>query len=132
MEFGEPPEFCPLCNTEEKFETKNSLFTDALAKFKDLEPKHTPVIAVQKKSTIVSDVPCKEIDVRIGKVMHELEDANHINYIDFYLDNKFFTRIPTSPQLQPAVSLFLKAPGSKTRAVCFCSAHGYWQAEAQL
>jgi desulfoferrodoxin-like iron-binding protein len=134
VEFGNPPEFCPVCNAEEKFEFKNSIFSDALAKMKekDGEAKHTPVIAVQKKSTFLSDVPGKEIDVRVGKVMHELETANHIHYIDFYIDDKFFTRHPASPQIYPALIFFLKAPGAKIRAVSFCTAHGYWQAEAQL
>ncbi len=132
MEFGDAPEFCPICNAEEKFSQNNSIFTDAVAKSKDESVNHTPVFTVPKKSTQVTDVPCKEVFIQVGKKMHPVEEKNHIHFIDFYLDDKFFTRFPTSPHMYSAVSLFLKDSKSKLRAVAFCTMHGYWQAETQL
>jgi desulfoferrodoxin-like iron-binding protein len=132
VEFGSAPEFCPVCNTEEKFSLSNSIFSDAIAKWKDEEVNHTPVIAMQKKSTLVSDVPCREIGIRVGKKMHPVEEKDHIHFMDFYLDDKFFTRFPTSPHMYSAVSLFLKDSKSRLRAIAYCNMHGHWQAEAQL
>jgi desulfoferrodoxin-like iron-binding protein len=132
VEFGIPPEFCPVCNTEERFSPKPSIFDDATAKLKDGGAKHTPVIRVQQTSTIVSDVPCKEVLVRVGETMHEVEQANHIHFIDFYLDDRFFTRFFASPHMQPAVVLFVKSRAAKIQAVSFCSMHGFWRAEASL
>jgi desulfoferrodoxin-like iron-binding protein len=132
VEFGAAPEFCPVCHTEEKFKSKDSIFSEAKAKLQDGGAKHIPVIRVQQTSTLVSDVPCKEILVRVGETMHEVEQANHIHFVDFYLDGRFFTRFFASPHLQPAVVLFVKGPASKVMAVSFCSMHGFWQAEAAL
>ena len=132
VEFGTAPEFCPVCHAEERFRIKNTIFADALAKLKDGGAKHTPVIRVQEKSTLVSDVPCKEVHVRVGEIMHELEPKNHIHFIDFYLDGRFFTRFFASPEMQPAVVLFVKAPASKIKAVSYCNLHGFWQAEVPL
>ena len=55
VEFGSAPEFCPVCHTEERFSGKDSIFSDAMAKLKDGSAKHTPVIRVQEKSTLVQD-----------------------------------------------------------------------------
>jgi desulfoferrodoxin-like iron-binding protein len=132
VEFRDPPEFCPVCHAEEQFNTKSSIFTDALAKWKDGEAKHTPVIRVQEKSALVSEVPCKEVYVRVGKTMHELEKANHIHFVDFYLDEMFFTRFFASPHMQPAVVFFVVGDAAKIRAVAYCSKHGFWKAEAPL
>jgi desulfoferrodoxin (superoxide reductase-like protein) len=87
---------------------------------------------VQQKSTLVADVPCKEVLVRVGETMHESDQANHIHFIDFYLDGAFFTRFFASPHMQPAVVLFVRSPAAKLRAVSYCSKHGFWQAEASL
>jgi desulfoferrodoxin (superoxide reductase-like protein) len=132
VEFTMPPEFCPVCNAEERFKAKDSIFTDAMAKLKDGGAKHTPIFRVQQKPTLVSDVPCKEVLVRVGERMHEVDDANHIHFIDLYLDGGFFTRFFASPHMQPAVVLFVKSTATKIRAVAYCSKHGFWQAEASL
>jgi superoxide reductase len=132
VEFGSAPEFCPVCHAEERFAGKDSIFSDAMAKLKDGGAKHTPVIRVQAKSALVSDVPCKEIYVRVGETMHEVDKANHIHFIDFYLDGGFFTRFFASPHMQPAVVLFVNGTAAKIRAVAYCSLHGFWQAEAPL
>jgi desulfoferrodoxin-like iron-binding protein len=132
VEFGSAPEFCPVCRAEERFRDKGSIFSDALAKLKDGGRKHTPVIRVHEKSTLVADVPCKEVCVRVGETMHEVDKANHIHFIDFYLDGGFFTRFFASPHMQPAVVLFVKGTASKIEAVAYCSMHGFWQAEAAL
>jgi len=132
VEFTNPPEFCPVCHAEEKFRANDSIFSDAMAKLKDGGAKHAPAIRVQQKPTLVSDVPCKEVLVRVGETMHEMEQANHIHFIDFYLDGGFFTRFFASPHMQPAVVLFIKTTAAKIRAVSYCSKHGFWQAEAPL
>lgn len=132
VEFSDPPEFCPVCHAEEKFKSDDSIFSDAAAKLKDGGTTHTPTLQVQQKATLVSDVPCKEVFVRVGEKMHELNQAHHIHFIDFYLDGGFFTRFFASPHMQPAVVLFVKSSASKIRAVSYCSKHGFWQAESSL
>jgi len=132
VEFGTAPEFCPVCHAEERFSPKDSIFSEAMAKLKDGGTKHTPVIRVQEKPTLVTDVPCKEVLVRVGQTMHEMDNANHIHFVDFYLDGAFFTRFFASPHMQPAVALFVVGNAARIRAVSYCNMHGFWQAEASL
>ncbi len=130
VEFGSAPETCPVCHSpKDKFAEKNSLFTDAQKKWPDAGASHYPVITVKKDPSFLSDVPCKEVSVRVGKHMHPMEEAHHIRFIDLYVDDKFITRaFPNLKQL-PAVSYYLNTPGSKVRAIEFCTVHDYWQAE---
>ena len=132
VEFEGPPEFCPVCNTEERFKRRGTIFSDAQAELKNGGAKHTPVIRVQEKPTLISDAPCKEVLVRVGEVMHESEKANHIHFIDCYLDGHFFTRFFAGPQMQPAVVLFVRAHATRMKAVSYCTQHGFWQSEVPL
>jgi desulfoferrodoxin-like iron-binding protein len=131
VEFGFAPDACPICHApKEKFMENNTLFADAMKKFPDAGISHDPVITVKKESGLISDLPCKEVSVRVGKKMHPMEEAHHIKFIDFYIDDKFLNRIFLNLQEYPAVSFYTKAPGTKVRMVEVCSVHGYWQAEA--
>ena len=133
VEFGGAPETCPVCHApKDKFSLNNSLFTDAMTKFKDKEMSHAPVITHKKESTLVSDLPCKEVSVRVGKTMHPMEEAHHIKYIDWYMNDKFVNRFFPPLSLYPAVSIYIKTPGAKVRTVSWCNLHGYWQAEAEM
>lgn len=133
VEFGNAPEYCPVCHApKEKFAENNSLFSDATAKLPDGAEKHTPVIAVKKESKLVPEISCKEVSVRVGKTLHPMEEAHHIKFIDFYIDDKFVTRFFVNLQLHPAVSYSVKTNGSKVRMVELCNLHGYWQAEAGM
>jgi desulfoferrodoxin-like iron-binding protein len=133
VEFGSAPDQCPVCHApKDKFTNNNSLFSDAMTKFKDKEISHAPVITCKKESTLVSDLPCKEVSVRVGKTMHAMEEAHHIKYVDWYMNDKFVTRFFIPLSLYPAVSIYIKTPGSKVRVVSWCNLHGYWQAETAL
>jgi desulfoferrodoxin-like iron-binding protein len=133
VEFGSAPDKCPVCHAgKEEFKPNNSLFSDAMAKLKDGAHNHSPVLTVKKEAALVMDVPCKEISVRVGKDMHPMEEAHHIAYIDWYMDDKFVNRFFTPIKLYPAVSIYVKTPGAKVRAVSWCNLHGYWQAESAI
>ncbi len=133
VEFGSAPATCPVCHAPaEKFSNNDALFSESSAKLKDGGHSHTPVISVKKESRLVPDLPSKEVGVRIGKTMHPMEEAHHIKYIDWYLNDKFVTRFFTPLSLYPAVTIFVKAPGSNVRTVSWCNLHGYWQAESAL
>lgn len=133
IEFGTIPQNCPVCHApKEKFSQNNSIFDDTLAKYADVVAKHVPIIMVEAKPNLIPDVPTKEISVRIGKIMHPVEEAHHIRFIDVYLDNKFVSRFPLTLKVYPAVSIYLKEMGSAVRIVELCTLHGYWQMEMAL
>jgi desulfoferrodoxin-like iron-binding protein len=133
VEFGSAPEFCPICHApKEKFVGNNSLFSDAMKKFPNVGISHAPVISIKKDPQLVSDAPCKEVSVRVGKHMHPMEEAHHIKFIDFYIDDKFITRFFPNLKQYPAASYYTNVQGSKVRMVEFCTVHDYWQAEAAI
>jgi desulfoferrodoxin-like iron-binding protein len=132
VEFGGAPESCPVCHApKEKFALNNALFSDTHAKFKDVAGSHAPVITVNKGPQLVPEMPCKELSVRVGKTMHPMEESHHIKFIDWYMNDKFVTRIFPPLQTYPAVSIYLKSATGKIKTVSWCNLHGYWEAEAE-
>lgn len=130
VEFGGAPDKCPVCHSpREKFSLNNSIFSDAMAKLPEGAGKHAPVVAVSAKSALVSEEPCREVSVRVGKIIHPMEEAHHIAFIDCYVDDKFVGRSPLTLQLYPAATFFVKSPGAKIRVIEWCTLHGYWQTE---
>jgi superoxide reductase len=134
IEFGSAPDNCPVCHApKDKFTLNDAVFSDAMKKFPDKAESHAPVISIKKESSLVPDMPGKEVRVRVGKIMHPMEQAHHIKFIDFYIDDKYVDRFPISMQLYPAVSFYVKAAGgSKIRMIELCNLHGYWQTEVEM
>jgi desulfoferrodoxin-like iron-binding protein len=64
--------------------------------------------------------------------MHPMEEAHHIKFIDWYLNDKFVNRFFTPLSVYPAVTIYIKSPGSKARTVSWCNLHAYWHAEAEI
>jgi desulfoferrodoxin-like iron-binding protein len=132
VEFGMAPENCPVCHApKEKFTQNDKVFEEAIANYKDAGISHTPAITVRKKSTLIPETPTYEIEVRIGKKLHPMEEAHHIAFIDFYVDDKYFSRLMLTLGADPAATLYTKASGAKVRVVQLCTVHGHWQAEAK-
>jgi desulfoferrodoxin-like iron-binding protein len=133
LEFGSAPEFCPVCHSStEKFKQDDNVFGEALANYKDAGISHTPEIIAKKRSSLISEPPTYEVQVRIGKKLHPMEDAHHIRWIDCYVDDKHFARMSFTLGSSPAATFYAKATGLKIRAVEVCTIHGYWQAESEV
>lgn len=132
IEFGTAPDNCPVCHApKEKFQQNNQVFAEAEAKNKEGGVKHLPVVLV-KNSTLITEPPCQEVIVRVGKTLHPMEAAHHIRFIDGYIDDKYVARADLTPGIQPAACFSLKSAGSRVRIVEWCNLHSYWQAEAVL
>jgi desulfoferrodoxin len=133
LEFGSAPEFCPVCHSpKEKFTEDNKVFEEAISNYKDAGISHTPDLMVKKHSSFISETPTYEVQVRIGKKMHPMEEAHHIRWIDCYVDDKYVARMFLTLGAIPAAGFYTKASGSKIRVVEVCTVHGYWQAESKI
>jgi superoxide reductase len=133
VEFGAAPAACPVCHApKDKFISNDTLFTDAQAGPADLSPSHAPVISVAATSTLINEKPTKDIAVRIGKHLHPMEEAHHIQWIDCYVDDRYISRFLLTPGADPAVNFYPKISGSKIRIVEHCNLHGHWQAEMAI
>jgi desulfoferrodoxin-like iron-binding protein len=133
VEFGSAPDACPVCHApKDKFNQNDDLFTDAASADKGGEGAHVPEVSNVKHSKLIKELPVKEVVVRIGKNLHPMEEAHHIQWIDCYIDDHYVSRVILTPGLQPAVTIYPKLNGSRIRIVEHCNLHGHWQAEMAL
>ena len=129
---GSAPEKCPVCGAPQKaFEEK----PDAIKTAKDevnLSEKHTPVITVVRKCGLIPE-GCLDVHVKVGSVTHPMLAEHYIADIDFYIDNKFISRVILTPEkLNPAAALHLKVASGRFSVVEHCNIHGAWIAEENL
>jgi superoxide reductase len=134
VEFGVAPAACPVCRApKDKFISNDTLFTDAQeAESSEAPEKHIPVISIVAISTLIKEKPTKDIAVRIGKHLHPMEEAHHIQWIDCYVDDRYISRLLLTSGINPAVNYYPKISGSKIRIVEHCNLHGHWQAEMAI
>jgi desulfoferrodoxin-like iron-binding protein len=129
---GDAPEKCPVCGAPKKMFT---LKEDALKTENDevnLSEKHTPVIGIEKKCNLIGG-GCVDVNVKIGKTIHPMEKDHYIIHIDFYLNNEYISRVIFTPEnLNPAVTLHLKANSGKLSVIELCNKHGAWIKEINL
>ncbi len=133
VEFGNAPEHCPVCHaSKENFNQNDALFSEAETKYKDLAHSHAPYLIVKKHSDLIKEQPRRQVEVRIGKDLHPMEEAHHIRFLDCYVDDNHISRVILTTGAEPASSFILKIPGKKVRVVEVCNLHGYWQSEASI
>ncbi len=97
------------------------------------EKKHVPQIVVVKECGLIPDEGCTDVHVRVGDIKHAMTDEHFIQYIDFYLDHSFISRVWLSPNVcNPAAALHLNATSGKLTAIEHCNLHGSWLAEVDL
>jgi superoxide reductase len=135
IEFNEAPDNCFVCGApKEKFkENPNAIKKPGDPGNKhDMEQKHIPSVNVVKKSGPIGE-SCTDIYVKIGEIAHSMEEKHFIQYIDFYLDNKFIARNRLSPIMLNSNSCrHLKVNKGKIVVVQNCNLHGNWMKEISL
>ena len=133
IEFEQAPENCPVCFAPKtSFNQNNNVFTESAEKSKEGAAKHIPQVDVAKKCGLVPEQTCTDILVRIGEVLHPMEEKHFIQFIDCYVDKKYVSRIMLTPDTWASVVFHLKNTGSKVTIVEQCNLHGHWIAEADL
>jgi len=129
VEFDEAPEKCPVCGSPKKaFNEKDVIKT---SKDEGPKEKHVPVIRIIKKCELVGE-SCIDIHAKIGEVLHPMEAEHFIQWVDFYVDKKYVSRIMLMPDCNPAASAHIKANSGKLTVIEFCNLHGHWIAESDI
>lgn len=133
LEFGAAPDACPVCHVpKENFSQNDNIFTESAKNSPEGAGKHTPSILIKKDCGLIPDVGCVDVHVRVGEVLHPMEAAHYIVFIDCYIDDSYVGRASLTPGLNGAAAFHLKESGKKVRVVECCNLHGHWQAEADL
>jgi len=132
---GDAPDNCPVCYApKEKFTEQDDAIKTAAdeANKTEAEEKHTPVIVVVKECGLIPG-DCKDVHVKVGGILHPMTPEHLIQWIDYYVDKRFVSRVFLSPEgVYPAAALHVKAQSGKLTVIEHCNLHGAWQAEAEL
>jgi superoxide reductase len=131
LAFNNLPDTCPVCGAEkDKFLQNDAIFKESIQKSPEAEVKHVPAMTVNKSCSLIPESGCMDVIVRIGKVMHPMEEKHYIRFIDAYQNDKFIARMELTPLgVYPAACFYLKEAGGKITIVENCSIHGYWKSE---
>jgi superoxide reductase len=129
--FNNLPEKCPVCGAyKDKFVHNNNVFKESTEKSPELEAKHIPEVTTGSFCELIPESKCFNIMVRVGKVIHPMEEKHYIRFIDVYQNDKFIARTEFTPlKLFPAMSLYLKETATKMTIVQNCNIHGYWKSD---
>jgi superoxide reductase len=133
--FKEAPDRCPVCGApKQAFELDPSAIKKPVdpKNLNDLEKKHIPVIEIRKQCGLVG-LGCVDANIKIGQILHVMEEKHYIMYIDLYLDYNFIARYHLSPEkLKPALGIHLKTNAGKLLVLENCNLHGRWIAETDI
>ena len=134
LEFNDAPEKCPVCMAEkEKFEQNDAVFKESSEKSPEAEVKHFPAVTISKQCGLIPESPCVDVNVRIGKTMHPMEEKHFIQFIDCYQNDSYICRVMLTPlNVYPAACFHLKNLSGKITIVENCNIHGYWKIEVSV
>ena len=136
LEFNEAPEVCLVCRSKkEAFVEK----PDAIKKPADPnaltegDKKHIPQLVVVRECGLIPGGSCYDVHAMVGEIEHVMTDEHYIRYLDYYLNDKFISRVWLSPNVcHPAAALHLNATSGKVTVVENCNVHGNWMSEATI
>ncbi|MBN4079840.1 class II SORL domain-containing protein [bacterium AH-315-C08] len=98
---------------------------------KGLELGHVPQITTPE--SVPSGKPF-EVEVRVGKKLHEMTPAHYIDWIDLYAGEIFLAKFILTPNFsQPVCKVTVTLTKStKLRAIEHCNLHGLWEGTKQI
>ncbi len=132
--FDNAPTKCPVCSSTKFAEDANALKTPADPKnLTDGDKKHIPNFTVVKQCGLIPGT-CTDIHVKIGAVLHVMEEKHWITWIDTYLNKKFVARYEMSADgANPCVGIHLKNnAGGMFTAIENCNVHGKWMGYVEV
>lgn len=134
--FDEAPVECPVCGMPiENFENDPDavVMPSDPENLNETEKEHIPVIEVKMECGLTPDIPCIDVHVRVGKVMHVMEAEHLIDFIDLYINKRYITRVSfTRKVLYPAARFHVSVHEGVIIAVASCNVHGYWVSRVNL
>ena len=128
------PEKCPVCNSPQTvFEFKEDAINTPADKdnLTDFEKKHIPLVNTPGECSLLSE--CLDINSTVGEITHPMDSDHFIHHLDFYVNNKFITRVIFSPEkVFASAGIHSKLIIKKISVVESCTKHGKWIGEQIL
>lgn len=96
-----------------------------------LELGHVPQI--KALGSIKPGVPF-EVEVRVGKKLHEMIPTHYIDWVDLYADDILLAKFILTPNFtQPICKVWVTVSHSATlRAIEHCNLHGLWEGTKKI
>ena len=100
-------------------------------KLQGVEVGHVPQI--KAPDSIDTDEPF-EVEIQVGKSLHEMAPLHYIDWVDLYADDIFLAKFILTPKFtQPVCKVVLTLNKSTTlRAVEHCNLHGLWEGTKKI
>ena len=136
IEFNDVTEKCLVCGVGAgsfKEDAAAIKSPENPAELSEGDKKHIPQITVVKECGLIPGGCCTDVHAKVGEINHVMQEEHYIQYLDYYLDYNFISRIWLSPVVcNPAAALHLAASSGKLTVVENCNVHGNWMAETDL
>jgi len=133
--FDEAPVDCPVCGSAiENFEKDEEAVKSPAdpANLTEIEKKHIPVMSINECG-IGHDNACTSVNIKVGELEHVMESEHLIEFIDFYMNKKYFSRLTfTAKKIYPEASLHLTDTTGTLSAIAYCNVHGSWRTKIKL
>lgn len=134
--FDEAPVECPVCGMPiENFENEPDAITmpSDPGNPNETEKQHIPVIEVKMECGLNPEIPCIDVHVKVGEVMHAMEAEHLIDFIDLYINKRYVTRVSFTRKVPyPAARFHVNVQEGLITTVASCNAHGYWMSRVNL
>jgi desulfoferrodoxin (superoxide reductase-like protein) len=134
--FEQAPVDCPVCSSAiENFENapdviKKPADPDALS---ETDRIHIPKIVIDKTCTLLHQRECITARVTVGENEHMMESEHFIHFMDFYIDQKYISRVLLTPKHSyPSADLHFHLTMGTLSVIAHCNVHGSWIGTAGL
>ncbi len=134
--FDEAPVDCPVCwSAIENFEKdEDAVKTPAdPGHLTEIDQMHVPVINISRDCSADHDNDCRSLFIKVGQAEHVMESEHLIEFIDVYINKKYFSRISfTAKKIHPQASLHITDTSGTLSVIAHCNVHGSWRSKVNL
>jgi superoxide reductase len=134
--FDQAPVDCPVCDSPiENFENE----PDAIQQpsnpdnLTEMDRKHIPLILIKRPCALNHNGDCVSVQVSVGDIEHVMESEHFIQFIDYYINRKYTSRVTFTPKrTHPASDIHLDVAKGTISVIANCNVHGNWRAKVKL
>ena len=134
--FDEAPVDCPVCGYAiENFEKDEEAIKAPAdpGNLTEIEKMHMPVVKINKDCSWDHDNDCTSLLIKVGEIEHVMDSEHLIEFIDLYINKKYFSRLTfTAKKIHPAALFHMAADNGTVSVIAYCNTHGSWRTKIKL
>ncbi len=134
--FDEAPVDCPVCGSAiENYEKDDEAIQSPAdpGNLIETDNMHIPVIKINRGCAGDLDNTYTSIFIRVGEIEHVMESEHLIEFIDLYINKKYFSRVMfTAKKIHPEATLRISDTSGTLSVIAHCNTHGSWRTKIKL